>query len=96
MTQEQRCPHILLIGQGTQKRTGEKLAQELSSLGMKLDGQTTREQTAFYIKCLTSDVAKAVEILADVVLNPKLDQQVRRDVSSSCSRARKNQINAGH
>jgi len=35
-----------------------------------------REQTVFYAKCLSSDVDRAVEILADILQNSKLGEQV--------------------
>lgn len=41
-------------------------------MGAHLNAYTSREQTVFYAKCLKQDVPKAVEILADILLNSKL------------------------
>uniref|UniRef100_A0AAG5DAM5 Mitochondrial-processing peptidase subunit beta n=1 Tax=Anopheles atroparvus TaxID=41427 RepID=A0AAG5DAM5_ANOAO len=58
---------------GTTKRSQSALEQEVESMGAQLEVKTGREQTVFTARCLSKDVPKAVEILADVVQNPKLD-----------------------
>uniref|UniRef100_A0A182M4R6 Mitochondrial-processing peptidase subunit beta n=1 Tax=Anopheles culicifacies TaxID=139723 RepID=A0A182M4R6_9DIPT len=59
--------------QGTAKRSKIDLEDELANMGAHLNAYTTRERSAFYIKCLAQDLSKAVEILADITQNPKLD-----------------------
>lgn len=41
-------------------------------MGAHLNAYTSREQTVYYAKCLSQDVPKAVEIIADIVQNSKL------------------------
>jgi hypothetical protein len=41
-------------------------------MGAHLNAYTSREQTVYYAKCLSEDVSKAVDILADIVQNSKL------------------------
>jgi predicted Zn-dependent peptidase len=41
-------------------------------MGAHLNAYTSREQTVFYAKCLSKDVPKALEILADILQNSKL------------------------
>ena len=45
-------------------------------MGAHLNAYTSREQTVFYAKCLSSDLGNAVEILADILQNSKLGEQV--------------------
>ncbi|XP_053672099.1 mitochondrial-processing peptidase subunit beta-like [Anopheles nili] len=58
---------------GTTKRSQSALEQEVENMGAQLDAHTGRDHTSFTARCLSKDVPKLVEILADVVQNPKLD-----------------------
>uniref|UniRef100_A0A182Y128 Mitochondrial processing peptidase beta subunit n=1 Tax=Anopheles stephensi TaxID=30069 RepID=A0A182Y128_ANOST len=62
-----------LAFKGTTKRSQAALEQEVESLGAQLDASTGRDQTSFTARCLSKDVPKLVEILADIVQNPRLD-----------------------
>jgi len=57
---------------GTAKRSQTDLELEVENMGAHLNAYTSREQTVFYAKCLSKDVPKAVEILADIIQNSKL------------------------
>lgn len=59
---------------GTAKRSQTDLELEVENLGAHLNAYTSREQTVFYAKCLSKDVPKAVEILADIIQNSKLGE----------------------
>lgn len=59
---------------GTAKRSQTDLELEIENLGAHLNAYTSREQTVFYAKCLSKDVPKAVEILADIIQNSKLGE----------------------
>ena len=61
---------------GTAKRTQTQLELEVENIGAHLNAYTSREQTVFYAKCLSSDMPQAVEILADILQNSKLGEQV--------------------
>ncbi|KAM9326619.1 cytochrome b-c1 complex subunit 1, mitochondrial [Gastrophryne carolinensis] len=68
-----------LAFKGTKKRPQNVLEQEVESIGAHLSTYTTREQTAIYIKALSKDLPKVVEILADVAQNNSLeDSQVEK------------------
>lgn len=55
---------------------------EVENLGAHLNAYTSREQTVFYAKCLSKDVPKAVEILADIIQNSKLGEaEIERERS---------------
>ncbi|XP_035228319.1 mitochondrial-processing peptidase subunit beta-like [Stegodyphus dumicola] len=60
---------------GTAKRSQKDLDNEIENLGAEFNSYTGREETAFYARCLSSDVAKVVDILADITQNSKLDEQ---------------------
>ncbi|XP_035894845.1 mitochondrial-processing peptidase subunit beta-like [Anopheles stephensi] len=59
---------------GTAKRAQDDLEIEVEDMGAHLNAYTSREQTVFYAKCLSQDLPKAVELLADIVQNPKLGE----------------------
>jgi predicted Zn-dependent peptidase len=48
------------------------LELEIENMGANLNAYTSREQTVYYAKCLSEDVSKAVDILADIIQNSKL------------------------
>ncbi|XP_054831140.1 cytochrome b-c1 complex subunit 1, mitochondrial isoform X2 [Eublepharis macularius] len=62
-----------LAFKGTKKRPGTAFEKEVESMGAHLNSYTSREQTAFFMKALSKDLPKAVEILADAVQNCSLD-----------------------
>ena len=61
---------------GTAKRSQTQLELEVENMGAHLNAYTSREQTVFYAKCLSNDLPQAVEILADILQNSKLGEQV--------------------
>merc|ERR1711998_818516 len=58
---------------GTTKRTQEQLEKEIENLGGHLNAYTSREQTVYYAKVFKDDVPQAIDILADILQNSKLD-----------------------
>merc|ERR1712165_224752 len=59
---------------GTAKRSQTQLELEIENMGAHLNAYTSREQTVFYAKCLSADLAQAVEILADILQNSTFNQ----------------------
>lgn len=65
---------------GTAKRSQTDLELDVENMGAHLNAYTSREQTVYYAKCLKKDVAKAVEIIADITQNAKLgEQEIERE-----------------
>ncbi|BDD57392.1 hypothetical protein MPDQ_005513 [Monascus purpureus] len=62
-----------LAFKGTNKRTQHQLELEIENLGAHLNAYTSRENTVYYAKSFNSDVPKAVDILADILQNSKLE-----------------------
>ena len=43
-------------------------------MGAHLNAYTSREQTVYYAKCFAKDVDRSMDILADILQNPLLDE----------------------
>ena len=59
---------------GTGRRTQHALELEVENLGAHLNAYTSREQTVYYAKSFRKDVPQAVDIVADILQNSKLEQ----------------------
>lgn len=64
-----------MIFKGTLNRTQLQLESEIEALGAQLGAHTSREQIAYFARCLTKDVPAVVDILADAVQNPLFDEE---------------------
>ncbi|MGH9410785.1 MAG: M16 family metallopeptidase, partial [Vicinamibacterales bacterium] len=62
-----------MLFKGTTTRTAEDLAQAIDSIGGQLDAFTAKEYASYYIKVLDEHVPLAVDLLADIVMNPAFD-----------------------
>jgi len=60
---------------GTQRRTAHQIAEESDRLGGHLDAYTTHEMTGFAMKVVDTEMARGFELLADMLLNPKFDEE---------------------
>jgi predicted Zn-dependent peptidase len=59
---------------GTQRRTAHQIAEESDRLGGHLDAYTTHEMVGFAMKVVDTEMARGFELLADLLLNPKFDE----------------------
>ncbi|CAM5154381.1 unnamed protein product [Natator depressus] len=72
-----------LAFKGTKKRPCATFEKEVESMGAHLNSYTSREQTAYFMKALSKDLPRAVEILADIVQNCSLeDSQIEKERST--------------
>ena len=62
-----------LVFKGTERRSAHEIALSLESLGGSLDAYTTREFTSYQAHVLDEHLPVALDVLADLVLNPRLD-----------------------
>jgi predicted Zn-dependent peptidase len=63
--------HMLFKGTGT--RSAEDIAQSIDSIGGQLDAFTAKEYASYYIKVLDEHLPTAIDLLSDIVMNPRLD-----------------------
>ena len=63
-----------MLFKGTENRNAFEIAESLESLGGHLNAFTEKEMTAYYAHVLDQDVAEAVDVLSDVLLNPVMDE----------------------
>ncbi|VDP06385.1 unnamed protein product [Soboliphyme baturini] len=67
---------------GTGRRTQTELELEVENMGAHLNAYTSREQTVYYAKCFSKDIEKAIDILADILLNSKYGEaEIERERS---------------
>jgi len=58
---------------GTKRRTALQIAEEIEDVGGYINAYTSREMTAYYARILKDDVALALDVIGDIVLNPAFD-----------------------
>jgi len=58
---------------GTKRRTALQIAEEIEDVGGYINAYTSREMTAYYARVLEADVPLALDVIADIVLNPIFD-----------------------
>jgi predicted Zn-dependent peptidase len=74
-----------LLFKGTRNRTATQLAEAIDSVGGQLNAFTDKEYVGFYAKVLDTHLARAFEILSDIVLNPTFPAaELRRERNVIC------------
>ncbi|PSH05466.1 MAG: peptidase M16 [Acidobacteria bacterium] len=69
-----------MVFKGTTTRTAEMIAREVDSFGGNLDAFTAKECVCFNVKVLDEHLSDAMDVLADLVLNPSFnDTDVRKE-----------------
>ncbi len=64
--------HMLFKGTGT--RSAEDIAQTVDSIGGQMDAFTAKEYASYYFKVLDEHLPLAVDVLADIVMNPAFSE----------------------
>jgi predicted Zn-dependent peptidase len=64
-----------MLFKGTATRSAEDIAQAIDSIGGQLDAFTAKEYASYYIKVLDEHLPTAVDLLSDIVMNPKFDAE---------------------
>jgi predicted Zn-dependent peptidase len=69
--------HLLehLVFKGTRRRDPREIALALERLGGSLDAFTSREHTSFQARVLPENVDRALDVLADLILDPLLREE---------------------
>ncbi len=73
--QENGIAHFLehMAFKGTTRRSALQIAEEIEDVGGYINAYTSRETTAYYARVLKADVPLALDVVADIVLNPVFD-----------------------
>ncbi len=58
---------------GTTRRSALQIAEAIEDVGGYINAYTSREMTAYYARVLQEDVPLALDVIADIVLNPVFD-----------------------
>ena len=64
-----------MLFKGTDKRTAEQISGAVDAVGGQLNAFTSKENTCYYIKTLTEDFPLAVDVLSDMFLNSRFDNE---------------------
>ena len=77
LPEEHGMAHLLehMAFKGTARRTAKEIAEEIEAVGGDLNAMTSSEQTAFVAKVLAQDTHLALDILADILLEPSFDAE---------------------
>ena len=60
-----------MLFKGTSSRSAEDIAQAIDSIGGQMDAFTAKEYASYYIKVLDEHLPFALDVLADIVMNPR-------------------------
>lgn len=60
---------------GTKRRSALEIAEAIEDVGGYINAYTSREVTAYYARVLEADVPLALDVIADIVLNPIFDER---------------------
>ena len=73
--EENGIAHFLehMAFKGTKRRSALQIAEEIEDVGGYINAYTSRETTAYYARVLEADVPLALDVVADIVLNPAFD-----------------------
>jgi len=83
--QRMGASHLLehMVFKGTRRRSAREIALELERRGGDLDAYTTREHTGYQARVLRDDLDLALDVIADLLLEPALraeDLRLEREV----------------
>jgi len=75
---ERGIAHFLehMLFEGTEKRaTNMEITNEIEKIGGDFNAYTTNERTCFYIKVLKKHFSTAVDVMADIMMNPLFNRE---------------------
>ena len=64
-----------MLFKGTTRRSAADLADEMTEIGGSVDAFTTKEYTCYYARTLSENLERAVDILTDMILHSRLDDE---------------------
>jgi len=79
---ESGLAHFLehMLFKGTERRSQAEIAQEMDEIGGQTDAFTAHEYAGFHAKVLDEHVVRAVDLLSDIVSQPRFDaEEIERE-----------------
>jgi Predicted Zn-dependent peptidases len=64
-----------MMFKGTEKRSARDIAEDIEEIGGQINAFTGKEATCYYIKVLDSHLNIAVDVLSDMLLNSRMDEE---------------------
>jgi len=69
-----------LLFKGTQRRSAADIARTIDAIGGQCDAFTSKEYTCFYARVLDEHLPLALDLLSDIVLNPRFQpEQIEKE-----------------
>ena len=67
--------HLLehMVFKGTATRSARAIAEQIEDVGGSLNAYTARDMTVFHARLLADDTALGLDLIADLVRNPRFD-----------------------
>ena len=63
-----------MLFKGTRNRTSKQIASEIDNLGGQINAFTRKECTCYYVKLLDSHIDIGIDVLSDMILNSKFNE----------------------
>src|SRR3954471_21791041 len=72
---EHGISHMLehMAFKGTKRRSARQIAEEIEAVGGDINAATSFETTAYFASVLKADMPLAVDVLSDILTNPKFE-----------------------
>ena len=64
-----------MLFKGTDSRSAKKIAADVDKIGGQINAFTGKEATCYYLKTLASNIDQAADILVDMFINSKFDEE---------------------
>lgn len=64
-----------MLFKGTEKRSSKSIVEEIENVGGQINAYTSKESTCYYIKALSTHLELSLDILSDMMLNSKFDDE---------------------
>jgi predicted Zn-dependent peptidase len=64
-----------MLFKGTENRSAKQIAEDVDKIGGQINAFTGKEATCYYLKTLSSNVDQAADILIDMFINSKFDEE---------------------
>ncbi len=71
-----------MLFKGTDKRSAKSIVEEIENVGGQINAYTSKESTCYYIKALNTHLELSIDVLSDMILNSKFDdEEIKKEQS---------------